>query len=540
MTIGMLKNHAFRSVDIFVAKKQKLNFLQGCMSNLYREAANVVKDVLDQKRGLNGCRFSSAAVYALACQTLRFVPVLREVIGAAGLMKDVKGLCDESMTLVLCYDLLLGTGKIAGGGRVKQAIVSRKARLSAELVRVKLKKGAVTNEQLARDDNAGGGESALYARMNGLGEEEILSRIAQETQMKYGGKIDCTHQWDTVVKEGQNMFFSDCHVRNLLVFSEDARKKLSASKCVQEGVLVIQQKASCFPVELLWRYVEQMEDKKKLPNVALDTCAAPGNKTSQLCTMMQSVSSNPSVWAFEKDGRRHSLLQRRMQELHCDAVVHCLKADFLASKEEGGEGEEGDLFRGAQIAVVDPSCSGSGIVSRSFVDRAQKSGATASHEQNNNKKSNNNKNSNKRVRESSDVMMEEEEQMGEEDNDDRLKLLSAFQERIMCRVLQMPQMQCVSYSTCSVHEQENEQVVRAVLAQNPQFRLVERARAMPEWETRGIGDDMQGCVRVDPQKHHTIGFFVALFERVEEKTEPKMKKRKKNKKKKKTLAVVHE
>ncbi len=47
------------------------------MSKLYHEAAAVVKDVRSHRRGLSGCKFSSPAVYALSCQTLRFAEVLK-------------------------------------------------------------------------------------------------------------------------------------------------------------------------------------------------------------------------------------------------------------------------------------------------------------------------------------------------------------------------------------------------------------------------------------------------------------------------------
>jgi putative methyltransferase len=74
-----------------------------------------------------------------------------------------------------------------------------------------------------------------------------------------------------------------------------------------------------------------------------------------------------------------------------------------------------------------------------------------------------------------------------------------------------PNAQRVVYSTCSVHQEENEDVVKRVLEQCPEFELC--SPWLDTWVERGIGDDMKGCIRVDAKKHRTIGFFCAVFER---------------------------
>lgn len=75
------------------------------------------------------------------------------------------------------------------------------------------------------------------------------------------------------------------------------------------------------------------------------------------------------------------------------------------------------------------------------------------------------------------------------------------------------------YSTCSIHEAENEAVVKQVLAKIGQtFQLEE---ALPWWTRRGSNryDDPpesvigSKCVRADAKKDLTNGFFIALFVR---------------------------
>ena len=72
------------------------------------------------------------------------------------------------------------------------------------------------------------------------------------------------------------------------------------------------------------------------------------------------------------------------------------------------------------------------------------------------------------------------------------------------------------YSTCSVHERENEGVVAAVLpeAERSGFRLVDPFPS--RWHRRGLPGTVAGAeklVRVDPIEDGTDGFFLALFER---------------------------
>lgn len=73
------------------------------------------------------------------------------------------------------------------------------------------------------------------------------------------------------------------------------------------------------------------------------------------------------------------------------------------------------------------------------------------------------------------------------------------------------------YSTCSIHEEENEGVVRNVLEKiGLSFQLEE---ALPWWPRRGtnsyddpsLGMMGQKCVRAEATKDLTNGFFISLF-----------------------------
>lgn len=50
----------------------------------------------------------------------------------------------------------------------------------------------------------------------------------------------------------------------------------------------------------------------------------------------------------------------------------------------------------------------------------------------------------------------------------------------------VPKAKRVVYSTCSIHPQENEHVVRTILADNPDFELASRDSVLPTWTRRGV------------------------------------------------------
>lgn len=63
---------------------------------------------------------------------------------------------------------------------------------------------------------------------------------------------------------------------------------------------------------------------------------------------------------------------------------------------------------------------------------------------------------------------------------ERLQALSGFQRRILSHALRFPAVQRLVYSTCSVHQEENEDVVHAVLQeQGSAFRCSHLGRNRP-------------------------------------------------------------
>lgn len=108
-----------------------------------------------------------------------------------------------------------------------------------------------------------------------------------------------------------------------------------------------------------------------------------------------------------------------------------------------------------------------------------------------------------------------EEQGGGPPNKERLRALAGFQQRALCHALAFPSLKRLVYSTCSLCQEENEDVVCEALQQSSGvFRL---APALPSWPHRGLSTfpGAEHCLRASPETTATGGFFIAVFERAE-------------------------
>jgi putative methyltransferase len=201
----------------------------------------------------------------------------------------------------------------------------------------------------------------------------------------------------------------------------------------------------------------------------VDGCAAPGNKTTQLAAL---GAPEIKILATERSPNRTALLRERVNFLGANDYINVVNQDFFSLSSAEREVTDGIL--------LDPSCSASGMISR--VDIA--------------------------------LGMEGE-------NFDRLERLTHIQQSLLKHaLLSFDRCVRVVYSTCSVNEAENENVVRSALSDE---RVRKRGwflnKIMPgHWKTRGItreGDEfrMDYTIRCDPLVDKTNGFYVACFQR---------------------------
>lgn len=418
---------------------------------LYVKAAEIL-DKVEQKRGaiktlVYESKFQNIKqLFALVCETQKYSTIIQEIINSTKLLKDTK--LRISLAKVLVHDLLFGQG-LKCGGAWKAMMMKHRPRLQSALARIKVKQKVSRNEDLlpANVRMPAGDQLPRYVRVNTLktSVKDVIDYLKREG-FTYQGHA---YGIQDLSRLSEKEFISDLHLPELLVFPP--KTVFHDHYLYKAGHIVLQDKASCLPAFLL---------NPPAGSHVLDACAAPGNKTSHLAAIMK---NKGRLFAFDLDAKRLSTMSTLL--LRVGVTCHQLaNQDFLKLDPMSAEFEE------VKYILLDPSCSGSGMV----------------------------------------CLRDGKNQESEEQEASRLEALSVFQLRCLCHALQFPQVERVVYSTCSIHTQENEQVVTACLEQNPSFRLV---HLLPEWPERGQPPHTH-CLRASITNTRTHGFFVAMLERI--------------------------
>ncbi|KAJ3107574.1 putative 28S rRNA (cytosine-C(5))-methyltransferase, partial [Phlyctochytrium planicorne] len=319
----------------------------------------------------------------------------------------------RGVAIFLVYDLIFGKG-LGEAGQFKQWIMQNKARLNAELAKIKINRKIKDNADLIPAHIRNAVVLPRYVRVNTL--------ITTVSNVLEALKKDGYSQLDP----------SDRSV--LLKYS---------------SLHPLHDKASCFPAFIL--------NPPKNSKI-IDACAAPGNKTSHLAAIMENTGS---IIAFDLDPVRLKTLVKLTTLAHCKNIT-AINKSFLEVEPNSKE------YRDVEYILLDPSCSGSGIVRR--LDHLLAGG--------------------------------DEDEENVETNAIRIHSLADFQVSVLKHAFKFPKVKKVVYSTCSKHVEENEGVVSRVLDGQIEFRL--STNVFPD----------ENLVRTIPEEDHVIGFFVALFERV--------------------------
>jgi putative methyltransferase len=298
----------------------------------------------------------------------------------------------------------------------------------------------------------------------------------------------------------EKVFYRDPIVENLLAFPPGV--DFTTTELYKAGKLILQDRSSCLPAHLL--------NPPKDANT-IDATAAPGNKTTHIAALL----NGGNVIAFEKDPRRAEVLKKMVARAGGDGVIAIRAGEDFLKADPRAEG-----LREVTHLLLDPSCSGSGIVSREeytllpLAEPEQKGGKKRKRPV--------------KAEKPTQVVVEEDAEQEEKKQDvekSRLLALAEFQKGMILHAMKFPKARKITYSTCSVHAEENEDVVVAVLASGVARKRgwrVERREegTLKEWHRRGLvercgGDEVvaQACVRCNPIEDGGIGFFVVAFVR---------------------------
>ncbi|KAF8623725.1 hypothetical protein AX17_007421 [Amanita inopinata Kibby_2008] len=401
--------------------------------NFYFEAAKTL-DRLDAKQGsIKGViadlpEKDRKRTAALVIETLKYKPILKDVITTVDLLKRERKVKSLNLALVLVHDLLLAPGGIqAGDGPIKQAILRHKTRLHGELQKIKIKKGVKSNMELAQSADERAARIPRYVRVN------TLLWTTEKAVENYGSE----GYFLSESLSSNKTFSKDKHISNLLLFP--SQTSFHEDPNYIDGRIILQDKASCFPAVIL-------DPPCKEDAVVIDATAAPGNKTSHLSALM---GNQGKLYAFERNKKRFNTLERMLKKANC-RNVEAINSDFLTI-----DPKDPRFFPVTHI-LLDPSCSGSGIVNRL------------------------------------DHLLDTEQDVDEDG--ERLNKLASFQLMMLKHAMTFPNVMKIVYSTCSVHAIENEHVVQAVLESEEatvgKFILAPQSEALPTWHRRGIADEL--------------------------------------------------
>ena len=323
----------------------------------------------------------------------------------------------------------------------------------------------------------------------------------------------------------EKLIHVDKHIPNLLALPPAT--DLSKTPAYLDGEIILQDKASCFPAYLL--------SPKSEDGDCLDACAAPGNKTTHLAAILHErrAVAKPKIYACERDKERAStmlaLLRTAGAERHVTAKAgqDFLKIDPLEAP-----------WDTVSTLLLDPSCSGSGIVGRDEalnVILPSKEVKDQLKVQSKKRKRKPTTNSNPIVHEASEEVSTNKDKPSDSLSI-RLTALSTFQLKLLLHAFHFPKARRIAYSTCSTHAEENEHVVmkaiESSIAQSRGWRLLrreEQVSGMKAWKIRGKvdacrdvtkdetideSDIAEACIRCEKgTKEGTQGFFVAGFVR---------------------------
>ncbi|KPA85287.1 hypothetical protein ABB37_01628 [Leptomonas pyrrhocoris] len=548
--------------------------------DVYRQAAEIIKIVREGNGTAKALCLrkemqKKKQTYAVVCETLRHYELLEDVLENAEFFKYYPQ-ANREFALCMAYDVVLGKGVNTNNDSTARAVTQSASFLREAYWQVhkhhvipprsnekweEPEEGGGSNSKKNGNDGASSSSATTgslrlprYARVNTLkiSVEELVSRLRRSAEARKRARDEggdegavaepaankngedtgkrTPHRASSKPHRSLPEFTQDPIVPQLLVFPPGT--DLHAHPAVRSGQLILQDRASCIPAAVLLDAVtvdvmcgeaeggEKLAAARKPPEYVVDACAAPGNKTTQLAAL---GAPDVKIMATERDERRAELLVKRVGTLGAADYVNVVNSDFFLLSSDDRAATEAIL--------LDPSCSASGVMTR--VDVAvqhhrtrhpkdeQKGTHDAEKEVAKEYDGDDGDDAAAAAAGSSGAINPETQENNFSMQEERVEKLSRLQRKLLAHsLLSFDGCRTVVYSTCSVHEAENEEVVRQVLDdERVQARGWTLSNIMPkEWKTRGKekqGDKhpLRYTIRCDPVTDATNGFYVARFDR---------------------------
>lgn len=419
----------------------------------YKKAAKTLKKCVEEDVSIKNVIFNQVKhadinkLYALIAKILSNQRLLNKVIEDSGLFRSEPRL-DPYLGRILVAELLIGKQKLNGDSKPVQTVLKYEV-LLRELY------SAATDGSVDRSAERDKTDNPRYVRLNTLQmkRDQFLERMTEEGWYLQPASESYDAYLDVITTLADDHFVEDFHLPCLFTFPKNSKRYWATHPLVQSSNVVLQDKASCLAPFLL-------NPAKK--SAILDMCSAPGLKTIYLAAL---IKNRGRIYAVEKMRMRFETL-RSFVETSGSVSVQPIEADVLRITKED--------VPDVKYILLDPSCSGSGIVQRF---------------------------------ENADTT--------EGDHEQRLEKLSRLQLKMLLHAMnEFPAVERIVYSTCSINAEENEAVVQKALKQCPKFRLVQPE--LREWKSYGHGSYKKvgkKCIYCRPLEDRTNGFFIAVLEK---------------------------
>ncbi|KAK3041714.1 hypothetical protein RJ639_000638, partial [Escallonia herrerae] len=379
-------------------------------------------------------------------------PIMKDVLEAASVLNS-RWKKQVELMYIITYDILFGQVATSLVGDAEKFLLLRKDALQSALAKLLVRKRANHLEDLMALYHIPGMcvSKPRYVRVNTL-------------------KLDLKSALHELGK--QNKVHMDDMVPDVLVLPPGT--DLHNHPLVINGSIFLQGKASSMVAVALG---------PKPGWEVLDACSAPGNKTAHLAALMR---GEGKIIACELNKDRVTRLADTIKLASADSILlvvyssnkydpHVVRMCTHIYQKTGGAYAPCYLVR---AILLDPSCSGSGTAA-DRLDHLLPSFNTEGHA------------------DAADIH--------------RLTKLAAFQKKALAHALSFPAVEKIVYSTCSIHQIENEDVIKSLLplAKSLGFQL---ATPFPQWPRRGLPviEGAEHLLRTDPVEDKE-GFFIALF-----------------------------
>lgn len=443
------------------------------------------------------------------------------------------------------HDFLLSKNGISAplNHPLRQAVERHKIRLRAEFTKARVRRGCVSagalKEAVLKEKKdrlcAQSASAAVYPRWVRV--NDLRSSTDAQLRSTFGSYTRVTSLADLAGDDPR--VYIDPTVPDLLAVTPSV--ELTGCSAYKNGEIILQDKASCFPAYLL------VGDGAWEGDLA-DGCAAPGNKTTHLASLLarrqKSTRSRSRIFSMDASPARSKTLQKMVTSAGAGDMVSILAGqDFLALSPDDPR------FANVTGLLLDPSCSGSGIIGRDDIPQLTLPASSKPGKSQGKKRKRRDDDDKQQPLPVTNSSTDENEISDSTFDLDRLTKLSNLQALIVEHALRFPDATRVTYSTCSVHIIENEAVVCRILASEVArrrgwrvMRRDEQPKGLKAWNHRGVreeklrsvgpgdGDgspsadgaatvdlsdeELEACLRCWPGDEEGLGgFFVAGFVR---------------------------